>query len=57
MFPCEYCKIFKNSFFYKTPPEAAFDCQRIWLLNTWKLKVGTLMQWLQLDSNPEPLSS
>ena len=21
---CEYCKIFKNSFFHKTPPVAAF---------------------------------
>ena len=25
LFPCEYCKIFKNSFFYRTPPLAAFD--------------------------------
>ena len=24
MFSCEYCEIFKNSFFYRTPPKAAF---------------------------------
>ena len=23
VFSCEYCKIFKNSFFYRTPPVAA----------------------------------
>ena len=23
MFPCEVCEIFKNTFFYKTPPVAA----------------------------------
>ena len=24
MYSCEYCEVFKNSFFYKTPPVAAF---------------------------------
>ena len=24
VFSCEYCQIFKNSFFYRTPPVAAF---------------------------------
>ena len=33
-----YCEIFANSFFYKTPPMAAFWSQRIRLLNMWKLK-------------------
>ena len=26
MFSCEYCEVFKNSFFYRTPPVAAFGC-------------------------------
>ena len=25
MFSCEYCEIFKNTFFYKTPPVAASE--------------------------------
>ena len=24
VFSCEYCEIFQNSFFYRTPPVAAF---------------------------------
>ena len=38
VFSCEYCEIFRYSFFYKrTSAVAAFGSQRIWLLNTWKL--------------------
>ena len=29
MFSCEYCEIFKNSFFYRTPTVVAFGSQRI----------------------------
>ena len=25
MFSCEFCDVFKNNSFYKTPPVAAFD--------------------------------
>ena len=25
VFSCEYCKVFSNSFFYRTPPLAVFD--------------------------------
>ena len=25
VFSCEYCEIFKNSFFYRTPPVVDFD--------------------------------
>ena len=28
MFSCEYCETFKNSFFYRTPPVAAFVALR-----------------------------
>ena len=38
LFSCEYCEIFKNSFFYRAPPVATIRSQRILLLNMWKLK-------------------
>ena len=34
MYSSEYCEIFRNSFFYKTTPSAAFGSQRMLLLNT-----------------------
>ena len=38
VFSREYCKLFKNSFFYRNFPVAAFGSQSISLSNTWKLK-------------------
>ena len=38
VFSCEYCKTFKNSFFYKNLSVAAFESRSISLSNTWKLK-------------------
>ena len=29
LFPCEFCEISKNTFFYKTPPVAASDHPKI----------------------------
>ena len=29
MFSCEFCEIFKNTFFHKTPPVAAFAANEI----------------------------
>ena len=36
VFSCEYCKIFKNSFFYKAPPVAASTGIRITEDDRWK---------------------
>ena len=40
-FTCEYCKIFKNSFFYRTPQVLAFDKSwwRFWFRSTCWLHV------------------
>ena len=38
VFSSEYCKIFKNSSFYRYLSVAAFGSQSISLSNTWKLK-------------------
>ena len=27
---CEFCEIFKNTFFFKTPPVGAFDSRSTW---------------------------
>ena len=41
MFSCELCKMFKNTFFYRTPPAAASD----WTLRFQKSSLKMVRAW------------
>ena len=47
MFSCEYCKNFKSSFFYRTPPVSVSDCRKFshnfWLFWLYFLNIQRLM--------------
>ena len=33
VFSCEFCEIYKDNFFYRTPLVAAFECQKV--ITSW----------------------
>ena len=52
VFYCEYCEIFKNSFFDRTPPVAAFEiCKNILLWYIWE----TCSHFTDLNSKNDEL--
>ena len=44
MFDCQFCEIFKSSFFYKTPPVAGSVCGKATILSATTIRIENVVE-------------